>query len=120
MSKKTVVFDFDGVIHKYSSGWKDGSIYDTPVDGIYDILKRLKEDNWETVIVSTRCSTTQGINDIKQWLDKYNLTDVVSKICKEKPPALVYVDDRAIKFDGNNLNDLVYQIEHFKTWQSKN
>lgn len=27
MSKKTIVFDFDGVIHKGYKGWKDGSIY---------------------------------------------------------------------------------------------
>ena len=27
MAKKTIVFDFDGVIHKGYKGWKDGSIY---------------------------------------------------------------------------------------------
>ena len=27
MNKKTIVFDFDGVIHLGYKGWKDGSIY---------------------------------------------------------------------------------------------
>lgn len=31
MDKKTIVFDFDGVIHRYSKGWQNGSIYDKPV-----------------------------------------------------------------------------------------
>ena len=38
--KKTVVFDFDGVIHSYASGWKGTTcIPDPPVHGIEKALK---------------------------------------------------------------------------------
>lgn len=117
MSKKTVVFDFDGVIHRYSKGWQDGSIYDKPTEGIYEVLGQLKQKNYEIVIVSTRCSTDEGMQEINDWLERYGLNGLIDKVCKEKPPAMVYVDDRAIKFDGNNIGSLVSQIENFKTWQ---
>lgn len=33
-SRRTAVsVDFDGVLHAYSQGWRDGSIYDSPVPG---------------------------------------------------------------------------------------
>lgn len=102
MSKRTVVFDFDGVIHKYRQGWQNGIIYDEPNEIVVDTIKKLRENNFEVVIVSTRCSTIDGINQIKKWLSNNNI--VVDNICKEKPPAFVYIDDRAIHFDPNNKN----------------
>jgi len=52
--KKTIVFDFDGVIHKYSKGWQDGSIYDEPVEGIKELIDDLRT-KYKVVVVSTRC-----------------------------------------------------------------
>ena len=43
MERKTIVFDFDGVIHKYSKGWQDGSIYDEPVEGIKDLINEYND-----------------------------------------------------------------------------
>lgn len=112
--KKTIVFDFDGVIHKYSRGWQDGSIYDEPVSGIKDIINKLRKENFEVIIVSTRCSTEQGIAEMIEWLNRYDIE--VDRVQKEKPPALIYVDDRAIRFDGN-IQHLWDSIISFKTWQ---
>lgn len=43
--KKTIVFDFDGVIHTQYSGYKDGSIYgkidDTVLDFMSELLKKI-------------------------------------------------------------------------------
>lgn len=117
--KKTVVFDFDGVIHSYTSGWKGiSNIPDPPVPGIDKALKEIHDAGYEVVIVSTRCSNVFGLMAINTWLKDHGLYQYVDKILKEKPPAIVYIDDRAICFDGKPDN-LLEQIESFKPWYNK-
>lgn len=117
--KKTVVFDFDGVIHSYSSGWKGAEcIPDPPVPGIKKALAQLHEE-YEIAIVSSRCSTQAGVDAINHWLYKNGLAQYVDKVCKEKPPAIVYIDDRAICFDGNAAS-LAEKIRSFKPWTEVN
>lgn len=116
MMKKTVVFDFDGVVHSYTSGWKGANVIpDPPVNGIENALKDIHDAGYEVVIVSTRCSTQSGVDAINLWLYKNNLAQYVDKVCKEKPPAIVYIDDRAICFDGDS-SSLLEKIENFKPW----
>lgn len=110
MSKKTVVFDFDGVVHKYSKGWCNGVIYDSPNENVREAIKQLRLDNYKVVIVSTRCSDSHGTQAIKDWLIKNNIE--VDDVCMHKPPAIAYIDDRAIKYDPLCTN-LVEQIESF-------
>lgn len=109
--KKTVVFDFDGVIHKYSKGYQDGSIYDSPNENIKELIDNLRTNNYEVVVVSTRCNTEQGIQSISKYLADNNIT--VDKVCKEKPPAMVYIDDRAICYDPLDKN-ILNEILKFK------
>ena len=116
MSRKTIVFDFDGVIHRYSKGWQGiDNIYDEPVEGIREVIKELMKE-YEIVIVSTRCSEHKGLKAIREWLQKYDIQ--VSAIKKEKPPAVLYIDDRAICFNGN-CKMLMEQIANFKSWTEK-
>ena len=112
--KKTIVFDFDGVIHSYKSGWQGCDIIsDEPVQGIKETIDNLREKGYEVVIVSTRSASILGRNAMEKWLAKYNI--VVDKISDIKPPALVYIDDRAITFEGNT-DGLVEKICAFKSW----
>lgn len=116
---KTVVFDFDGVIHSYTSGWQGVDVIpDEPVEGIENALKEIHEAGYEVVIVSTRCTDFVGEEAIIKWLVKYGLICYVDKVCKEKPPAIVYIDDRAICFDGRP-EKLLPKIESFVPWNKK-
>lgn len=117
--KKTVVFDFDGVIHSYTSGWAgETKISDPPVSGIENALKEMHESGYEIVIVSTRCKTALGRTAIESWLDMYGLSAYVDRVCKEKPPAIVYIDDRAICFDGKP-ETLLEKIRNFTPWNRR-
>lgn len=114
----TVVFDFDGVIHSYTSGWRGvNTIPDPPVPGIEKALAELHE-TYEIVVVSSRCSTQAGVDAINHWLYRNGLAQYVDKVCMEKPPALCYIDDRAICFDGHP-EMLLNKIQEFKPWYQK-
>lgn len=121
---KTIAIDFDGVIHKYSGGWKDGSIYDKPIEGAFEAIRKFMDEGYSVFIFSTRSPwqirfwlyeqlfcrdfpdgmlmtrygfTTQIIPFWKKFWNKPN----VLGITKRKLPAVAYIDDRAVKFNGD-------------------
>lgn len=115
---KTVVFDFDGVIHSYKSGWQGdyAIIPDPPVPGIQEVIGALQMNGYEVIVVSTRCRTARGAKAVEEYLMKHRIG--VSKVMSEKPPAVCYVDDRAICFDGDT-ESLLNKIQNFKPWNSE-
>ena len=40
---KNLCIDFDGVVHAYSEGFKDGTIYDDPMEGVREALELLSQ-----------------------------------------------------------------------------
>ena len=67
--KPNVVFDFDGVIHSYMSGWKGvAEIPDQPVPGIREAIAELRQLGYRVVVVSTRCSTAEGMGAVRRYL----------------------------------------------------
>ena len=112
--KQTVVFDFDGVIHSYTSGWiGPACIPDPPVPGIKEAIAEIRAAGYEVVVVSTRCATTEGHGAVRAWLIDHEIE--VDAVKMEKPPAIVYIDDRAICFDGKP-ESLLGKIREFKPW----
>ena len=112
--KQTVVFDFDGVIHSYKSGWRGANIIpDPPVPGIGKAIADIRDAGYEVVVVSTRCASLFGYTAIMAWLDDNGIE--VDAVKTEKPPAVAYIDDRAICFDGHP-EKLLDRIKAFKPW----
>ena len=79
-------------------------------------IEQLREEGFEVVVYSTRCNSTEGIKDVKKWLKKHKIE--VDGVAHEKPIALMYVDDRAIPFNGN-CEVLLKNIHGFKVWTEK-
>lgn len=114
---KTVVFDFDGVIHSYKSGWLGVDVIsDPPVDGIREAIKEIREAGYKVIVVSTRCAKLNGLLAVENWLKDNDI--VVDEVTNTKPPAVCYIDDRAIRFDGKP-ETLLDRISNFVPWNRK-
>lgn len=117
MKKQTVAFDFDGVIHSYVTPWVSSEIIpDPPVSGIKEAIDSMRELGYKIVIVSSRCLDPKGFEAIKEYLNMHNI--VVDQITCKKVPAICYVDDRALCFDGHP-ETLAQKIVEFKPWNRK-
>ena len=99
MGSKVIAIDMDGVIHRYSKGWFDGTLYDEPVEGAREKIQMLLDNGFEPVIFTTR--TNRRI--VRQWLKKYGFPKL--RITNRKEAALAYIDDRAIRF--TNWEDVI-------------
>jgi len=102
--KGSIGLDFDGVIHKYSKGWEDGSIYDEPIKGTEYALVSLLDMGFDLFIFTAR----DNKNEIPKWLET-NFEDKrihSIKVTDKKLPAQLYIDDRGLRFENwaNSLN----------------
>jgi histidinol phosphatase-like enzyme len=115
-TKKTVVFDFDGVIHSYVSGWKGiDAVPDAPNRDVVKAIGALRADGYEIIVVSTRCGDPAGERAVIEYLDRHGV--IVDGVSATKPPALVYVDDRAVCYRPGMA--LVETIKSFQPWRAK-
>jgi hypothetical protein len=119
--KPTIVLDFDGVIHSYTSKWTGVEPTDPPVEGAKEFVEALMADDYKIVIQSTRASSENRMGKafISRWLKKYDFPYKEIEITSEKVPAVLYVDDRACRFEGDF--EVVFDLKKrkgrmFSTW----
>ena len=126
--KPIICIDFDGVIHDYREGWKDGSIYGKVVPGFLAWAEYAR-DFFTLVIYSSRSKSDEGRAAMYEWLvrqihETYEtgyrgiLTVSDFKFAHEKPPAFLTIDDRAICFGGDWYSpDLDHKrLLNFRPW----
>ena len=96
---KTIAVDFDGVIHKYSKGYQDGTPYDIPMEGAKKALRKLEKRGFDIVIFTAR----DNLQVVTEWMIGHGFPNYV--VTNQKPKAIAYIDDRAIRF--TNWQDML-------------
>lgn len=109
----TVAIDFDGVIHSYEDGYKDGSIYGTLVPGARECITKLKKKGYKIIIHTSRIVSFETglvspkrLDDVRDWLIK---NEVPFDSIAPKVIAAVYIDDRAVRIDPNLSESLSWE-----------
>jgi hypothetical protein len=106
--RETIAVDFDGVIHAYSKGWHDGTIYDVPIAGAREAMAKLSAlfyiliystRNYDRVIDGEQ--QENQVAEMEAWLEKYHIPYDEIHTQSGKPVCKLFVDDNAYRFEGD-------------------
>lgn len=107
----TVCVDLDGVLNLFD-GWKGADYFHPPRPGAAEFLRSLNAQNYRVIVFTIRWA-----EHVEQWLEQNGLRGYVDCVTDKKPVAHVYVDDRAICFEGD-FSRALEQIANFKAhWE---
>ena len=100
-----LAIDFDGVVHNFDKGYYDGTCYGDPIPGSLEAIKKLSK-KYKIIIYTAKAKPSRplvngktGIELVKEWLEKYGVLECVEEVTSEKPRAILYIDDKAYRFD---------------------
>lgn len=91
--KKDICVDFDGVLNIYT-GYDENNLGEMR-KGCSQFLEQLAQKYKITIL------TCRPPQKVIKWLEKHNLSNFIKEVTNIKVPAVYYIDDRAIKFDGD-------------------
>lgn len=127
-TKPTICLDFDGVVHRYDTPWQGATVIpDDVTPGFFEWADAAAE-HFDLAIYSSRSKEPGGCEAMIAWLDvqrqKWRAAGGVSPATwpvafafpTGKPPAVVYIDDRAMRFDGDWAALDLAVLRDFKPW----
>ena len=113
-SEKTIVFDLDATWANYG-GWSvHGEFPGEPREDVTSAARRLKEAGYTIGILTTRNTEVA-----KKWVEHHGLGDLIDFVndsphqppgCSHKPIAFCYIDDRGVRYNGTNMEEICEQI----------
>lgn len=106
-SRPTVCVDLNGVLDTYS-GWQGYVSWHPPRPGAADFLRELRGRGFRVVVLTARERA-----EAEGWLRENRLRELVDEVTNTKPPALAYVDDRAVCFRGE-FADTLRELGEFR------
>jgi hypothetical protein len=102
--KNSIAIDFDGVIHRNSKGFHDGTIYDDAIEGSYESLEKISK-TYRIILFTCKANPNRlqidgrtGVELVEEWLEKHDMLKFVDKVVWGKPNAKFYIDDKGIRF----------------------
>ena len=112
MRKKLICIDLDGVLNLYSGYYSKNTI--APIrDGASEFIKKLSE-NFKIEIFTVRENKL-----VWKWILDNNLESYICNVSdKKNPKATLFLDDRAIHFNGdydNAYNSIINFLPHWKS-----
>lgn len=120
-NKKTICIDLDGTIAHFDE-WEGEDKFGELLDGVVDAFRKLKENGWIIIIYTTRSNK----KIVKSYLKRNALPfdyinenpDQPNNAIGGKIYADIYLDDRAIQFNGN-WGKTLNEILKFEPWMKR-
>lgn len=105
MIKKTICVDFDGVLNEYN-GYEEGNLGE-PLSASKEFIRQLRK-KYKVVILTSRPK-----EQVIDWLNNNGFPSM--EVTNRKIPAVAYIDDRAIQFNGSYIQT-IYEALNFKPY----
>ncbi|VVB50714.1 Uncharacterised protein [uncultured archaeon] len=110
--RQIIAIDFDGTVCKYPRFVSPGNIPFEPIDGAKEALETIHK-YFRIVIFSVRANNETGKKAIIDWMTENQIP--FDDVTDRKPHSVLYIDDNAIRFEGDwkkTLKD-ISEVQHY-------
>jgi len=112
---KRITLDFDGVLNKFDGWTGEYEQYEPSKLAVY-LLRKLRSMGYTIIVCTAR--PTDNLPSVWLWLEEHGMAKYIHKLTNIKEPTAMYVDDRAVLYNGN-VDVLLSTIKSFKPhWET--